>query len=294
MKKLLLSVGVVLTSLSINAQIVNGDLTTWASGEPSNWVYDFGGTTGVQPGTNNFLSGFGESTTTDQITGAGASGGTGSSALLETKAAVTPTVINAGFNQIPGMLLGEWAYTGTPASVSFDFIAQPAVDDTSIVWVTLYDANGDVVADAFAGWLNANSTTAWDNLDIPFEYVSSNAIAKVEVYCVSSFSANGTEVVGSKLSVDNFMLNGSAAGVDENSSLSVSAFPNPASEVLNIKLNTNATSVSVIGMDGKVVSTEFTNAKTVSVNVSNLVAGVYFYEIVSENGEVVRNSFVKK
>jgi hypothetical protein len=64
--------------------------------------------------------------------------------------------------------------------------------------------------------------------------------------------------------------------------------------VLNIKLNTNATSVSVIGMDGKVISTEFTNAKTVSVNVSNLVAGVYFYEIVSENGEVVRNSFVKK
>ena len=47
-------------------------------------------------------------------------------------------------------------------------------------------------------------------------------------------------------------------------------------------------------MDGKVISTEVINANTAAVNVSNLVSGVYFYEIATENGSLVRNTFVKK
>jgi hypothetical protein len=83
------------------------------------------------------------------------------------------------------------------------------------------------------------------------------------------------------------------ADVEENT-LTSKVYPNPASDDLTIELNTNATSVSIIGMDGKVISTESVNANSVTVNVSALVAGVYVYEIVAENGEVVRNTFVKK
>ncbi len=36
------------------------------------------------------------------------------------------------------------------------------------------------------------------------------------------------------------------------------------------------------------------NANTATVNVSNLVSGVYFYEVVAENGTIVRNTSVKK
>ena len=59
-------------------------------------------------------------------------------------------------------------------------------------------------------------------------------------------------------------------------------------------VNTNATSVSIMGMDGKVISSESVNSNSIAVNVSDLVAGVYFYEVVAENGTVVRNTFVKK
>lgn len=296
MKKILLSIGVVLTSISLNAQIVNGDLTLWQAGEPSSWMYDFGGTTGVQPGTNNWVTtiGEGDPATTTEVTGAGASGGTGSSALLETKATVGASLIGAGYTQIGGMLLGEWTYTGTPASVSFDFIVQPATGDTAIVWVTLYDGTGTVVADAFVGWLDTDATTVWGNAIIPFDYVGSTTIAKVEVYCLSSYTLDGSEVVGSKLYVDNFQLNGTVASIEENATITASAFPNPASDVLNIKLTESVTSVSILGMDGKVLSTESVNSNLVAVNVSNLVSGVYFYEVVAENGTVIRNTFVKK
>ena len=83
------------------------------------------------------------------------------------------------------------------------------------------------------------------------------------------------------------------AGIEENS-IEVSVYPNPATDVLNIQLTENAKSVSILGMDGKVISTQVVNANTAAVNISNLVSGVYFYEVVAENGTVVRNTFVKK
>ncbi len=82
-------------------------------------------------------------------------------------------------------------------------------------------------------------------------------------------------------------------GLAENNIVS-SAFPNPASDVFNIELNTVATKVSIIGMDGKIVSTKDVNSNSISLNVANLNAGVYLYEIVSSNGTVSRSTFVKK
>ncbi len=73
----------------------------------------------------------------------------------------------------------------------------------------------------------------------------------------------------------------------------VSAFPNPTSDVFNIELNTVATNVSVIAMDGKVVSSKEINSKSISLNVASLNAGMYIYEIVSSNGTVSRSTFVK-
>lgn len=78
------------------------------------------------------------------------------------------------------------------------------------------------------------------------------------------------------------------------SSIEANAYPNPANSELTVSVKGNATSVSIISMDGKVVSTQdFVGAAT-TINVSELIAGVYFYEVTAEDGSVVRNTFVKK
>ncbi len=82
-------------------------------------------------------------------------------------------------------------------------------------------------------------------------------------------------------------------GLTENE-IVASVYPNPASDVLNIKLKANATSVSIISMDGKVVSTQNVTSNTVAVDLSTVLAGAYICEIVAENGVVIRNTFVKK
>lgn len=96
------------------------------------------------------------------------------------------------------------------------------------------------------------------------------------------------------LAIDDIEVTGTGtAGLIE-SSIEVNAYPNPANSELTISVQGDATSVSIISMDGKVISTQdFVGAST-TVNVSELIAGVYFYEVTAQDGSVVRNTFVKK
>ena len=82
-------------------------------------------------------------------------------------------------------------------------------------------------------------------------------------------------------------------GVDE-FDFEVSVYPNPTSEVLNIELSEMATSINIIGLDGKVLSHNDVNSLSTSVDVSMLKSGMYFYEVISESGKMIRKSFVKK
>lgn len=84
-----------------------------------------------------------------------------------------------------------------------------------------------------------------------------------------------------------------SASITENE-LVINAYPNPADEVLNISMSETAVAVKVISMDGKVVASEEVNGTTAAINVAGLNSGVYFYEVTAANGNVVRNSFVKK
>lgn len=82
------------------------------------------------------------------------------------------------------------------------------------------------------------------------------------------------------------------AGLSE-TEMTVAVYPNPTNSTLNIKTSNAANHVSIISMDGKVVAESNLNGLTGSINVAELVNGVYFYEVRSSNGAVIRNTFVK-
>lgn len=283
----------VVIGLSVNAQIVNGDLESWTSGEPDSWMFDFGGQIGVAPGTYNLFAGVGEAVTTTEITGAAAAGGSGSSAELETKDAVPGGFAQQnGINQIEGMLLGEWAFTGTPADFSFDVDAQPLTGDTAIVFCSLYDAAGDLVA--WTGILvdAANATTGWTPVTVPFNYETQGTVTKIEIFCQSSIA--DVPVTGSILRVDNFAVSGDVTSVSEVFELNATVYPNPAINELNVSLNDAFESVRIISLDGKVVINETVNSTSTKLDVSGLETGAYIYEIRTAEGEVITNKFIKK
>lgn len=78
------------------------------------------------------------------------------------------------------------------------------------------------------------------------------------------------------------------AGLNENV-IDAVVYPNPANNVLNIQAKEDLTSITVTTMDGKVVATSTTS----SVNVAELTSGIYMYQAVTVSGKVARGNFAK-
>ena len=72
---------------------------------------------------------------------------------------------------------------------------------------------------------------------------------------------------------------------------SISLYPNPAKEVLNISSSNSITNIEVYDLLGKKVSS---NNNAINVNVAALGKGVYIVKVVQENGRVIAKRFIKQ
>ena len=71
----------------------------------------------------------------------------------------------------------------------------------------------------------------------------------------------------------------------------ISLYPNPAQEFLNISSSNNITKIEVYDLLGKKVAS---NDNASNVNVEDLVKGAYIVKVVQENGSVVAKHFIKE
>lgn len=295
MKKILLSLVAVSAAFSMNAQV--DTLTEWFTGTPVLYNSD---NDGFVCGTNGYddlakyqrfdaahgISGDGQLTevliwighkadaggsfNVNVVDFAGGALGTILGSTTVTLASVDTTT--AGFMVAEGTSGYNLAVTFSPAisvTSASDIVigivnplTQAAGDSIGIVSNTTGDFT-DASTHTWEVWSDLTLTdisTAWGGLDIGMAF-----------YPVIDFTLGLTE-----------------------NSIEVNAYPNPTSTVLNIQTSSAATTVSILSMDGKVVSTTDMNGTTASVNVANLNAGVYFYEVAAADGSVVRNTFVKK
>jgi hypothetical protein len=80
-------------------------------------------------------------------------------------------------------------------------------------------------------------------------------------------------------------------GINEANTLkTVIVYPNPANEVLNIKIEEEIQSVVLTSIEGKVVY----QGNESSVNTSALRSGLYVYEVTSVTGKVAVGNFIKQ
>jgi hypothetical protein len=296
MKKILLSLGVVLTSIAANAQV--DTLTEFFTGTPT--VYGSAASAGGGYVSGN--NGYGDLAKMQLFDGThGVTAGGSITQLL------LWAPIKSGTGTFRAVIWADNA--GAPgAELGSVTINLASVDTTQAGLMVAEGAVGYNVAATFASAVTIPSSHAfWAGVVLPTN--TGDTIALVsntdgdfadglthtgEFWSDNSFNTFGDpNNWGLNIALAVYPVVNFAAGIEENA-INVAVYPNPANDVLNINLSANATSVSIIGMDGKVISTEAINANTAAVNVSNLVAGVYFYEIVAENGTVVRNTFVKK
>ena len=76
-----------------------------------------------------------------------------------------------------------------------------------------------------------------------------------------------------------------------NTNNTISLYPNPAKEVLNISSSNNITKIEVYDMQGRNV---VSNNNSSNVNIAALGKGAYIVKVVQENGSVVAKQFIKE
>lgn len=294
MKKILLSIGVVLSSITLNAQVVD-TLTEFFTGTPTFYT----SASGYVSGNNNYAD-LAKMQLFDAAHGV-AGGGSITNLLLwaPVKNGSTGTfraVIWANNAGVPGAELGS---VTLPLS---------SVDTVAANTMIAEMAVGYNVSATFASAIPIPANGSfWAGIELPASAGDSIALVTNtdgdfpdglthtgEFWSDGTFHTFGDPANWNlNIAMAIFPVINFTASLNENT-ISATVYPNPASDVLNIKLTESVTSVSILGMDGKVLSSESVNSNLVAVNVSNLVSGVYFYEVVAENGTVIRNTFVKK
>ncbi len=80
-----------------------------------------------------------------------------------------------------------------------------------------------------------------------------------------------------------------SSAVQDNLDLSISAYPNPASDFIMINSKHNITKITVYNVIGQTAKTfQVGNLKQAEINIANLEKGLYFFNIVTNKGTIVK------
>ncbi len=98
------------------------------------------------------------------------------------------------------------------------------------------------------------------------------------------------EIAGIDLSVDVPLT--SLVGIYELDN-NLSIYPNPTSGFFNVVANENINQINVLNISGQMVKNISVNTNTYKVNTSDLQAGIYFFEITTNNQTITKKVIVK-
>jgi hypothetical protein len=76
-------------------------------------------------------------------------------------------------------------------------------------------------------------------------------------------------------------------------SQSILIYPNPASDVVNIKSDFNITSIRQYNSEGQILVNEGVNSKMYQVNTSQYTPGLYFFQIETSEGILSKRIIVR-
>jgi hypothetical protein len=275
-----------LIALSISAQQVpNGGFETWTNpGNPDGW--------GTWESATGAPLGLATRDTVSKVEG-------NASLKLKTDSvqAGPQKLLVAGLASLgtasyspPNLSLFGIPFSSRPDTLFFSYKYTPVGNDTA--WVEL-EISGVGTGDLFSGGLSLPATAGqWVSIYAPLTAdIAAGAVDSIRILFSSSLPGTfGNQ--GSVLNVDAVRLGYVIpAGINAISKqMEISVFPNPASDVLNIRTEENVEKglITISDVTGKVVCESVMQGNNTSVNLSQLQGGVYIYKIVNESGAILK------
>lgn len=198
------------------------------------------------------------------------------------------------------IVTGGEAYDGRPEKLTGFYKYNPIDGDTCGVILDLFKFNSvtnkrDTIGSAL--FKSGANLSEWTYFELPINYFSSEIPDSINVIILSSDTSNIK--AGSTLWVDNFWLQGGTENVEDNLfSQSISIFPNPTSNYLNLEINNlkiDNLSIRIMSTDGKVIYSEIFEKVNgfISIDISKYSSGNYFVWLKSEEKTTIKNLIIK-
>jgi hypothetical protein len=237
-----------------------------------------------------------------RLTSGRVAGGTGWVFLPGMVGTVSQDFVNEFLD--PGNLDGVkisklWEYD-TPHALEGYFQYKPVDGDSALIDIGFYDYDGLAFPPVTKIIKGTVDTWTKFSLDVPEKYWNEE-FHEIRILFVASAGVNFVHLdecvgqLGSTLWVDNLSLNYKEVGISQNlfSTLKANAFPNPATDALNIELNENFTGkISVYNISGGKVMEDVINGTQCQINTSALASGNYIYKLMNENTIFAQGKFV--
>lgn len=217
-------------------------------------------------------------TSTGILGGFAVASGAISSGNITYDAANTTLTFDGGFpfTERPGQLVGKMKYT-------------PVGTDSAYIWVLLTRWNTATSARETVGFgahSYATAVAAYETFGVTIDYTSTEFPDTALIVALSTKKIVATGAApGSTLWLDDLSFEFGAGVNGLNNVKTINAYPNPATDVLNIEMNAgDYTMANVYDMTGRLVNT--LAIEGTSVNVSSLNDGQYVMEMSNNNGRV--------
>ena len=195
----------------------------------------------------------------------------------------------------------NWFDCATPHVMKGYYKYEPVGGDSALIAIGFYIGGGEPVF--VAQKIIKTPTNNWTEFAvwIPQQYWDQE-FTEIQVLFVSSAGVNFEKLAECKgqlestLWIDNVSLNYSDTnGIKQNlfSSLAAKAFPNPATDVLNIELNENFSGkVMIYNLAGSLIQEEMINGTECQINTSSFATGNYIYKLMNGNTIFAQGKFV--
>ena len=196
------------------------------------------------------------------------------------------------------VIWSDWEGYDTPRALEGWYKYEPKNKDSALLEIAFYDYYNEVFVEKMVVKQEVKNWTSF-SLQIPEKYWNTK-FASIRILFVASAGVDFNEMTncrgqkGSTLWIDQISLN-YKLGVEQNmlSTLKAKAFPNPATEVLNIELNENFTGkIAVYNVTGTMVAEENITGTQYQLNTSNFATGNYIYKLMNGNTIFAQGKFV--
>jgi hypothetical protein len=192
-----------------------------------------------------------------------------------------------------------WAFD-TPHALEGYYKYKPVKGDSALIDIGFSQWDEEIFVEKMI-ITETNEDWEWQHFVIPIpEQYRAEYFNRIRILFVASAGVNFEDLdecegqKGSTLWIDNISLN-YELGIKQNllSTLKTTAFPNPASEVLNIELNEHFIgNILVYDLSGRMVIENDVNGTECQLNTSNLSTGNYFYRVMTGNTIFAQGKFV--